>query len=270
MSGDLYSGGKNLWALATWGWPRLHEVSSEGTRLGRWPLGEPPEGDDLVASGGLVIVAGEPYCLDRGTGGLLSVDGPLSRNGDMLRPRRRAIARGLGSPFHVFVAPDNQVGVIDEGGDSLVLWEFTAGRTPRTRLFTALGRCGILSSIALVGRSLVAVSHVFEECFELDARMPRRWKTIHDVGVAEPYLVAESRDRCVFFGKDEEGHWVFRDDGELVQAEGIPTDDRPVGFALSGDGYAILRESMGDGCSFLEVLRREGAVARVSVSVRLE
>jgi len=215
-------------------------------------------------------MAGEPYFLDKQKGTLLSVDTPLPKHEDMLWPRRRAITQGLERPVHVFLAPDNQVGVVDEGGDSLVLWKFTVGRAPETRLLTKLGRCGILSSIALVGHSLVAVSHVFMECFELDARIPRRWETIHDVGIAEPYLVAESRDRRVFFGKDEEGQWVFRDNGELVHADSIPTDQHPAGIALCDKGYAILRESNDDGSSTLDVLRREGTVARLSVSVRLE
>lgn len=131
------------------------------------------------------------------------------------------------------------------------------------------GRCGLLSGVAFCDTRLVASSHVFGECFSMDVDLRSVWKKLPTPDFAQPYLVAESPDRCVIIGKSAAGDWHINDAGRIVTLPDVLRDDEdPTGFALTPTGYALIAESPTPTQRLL-VLIRDGSTCRIRQDVAL-
>jgi hypothetical protein len=250
----IQSDANGLWIVLPTPFAELLRVNLEGDVQTRSLIAtDDCEGTAPVEVGGIAPVGGSVWMLfrDGGLGVVRSFGGavPLewhARSDDMF----------------LITADESRVILLSEDGSRVEIHSFI-GQPTAPKVLDARPPCGNLCSVASLGDSIFAVSHIYQEIYRLRIDRPEngqpRWETVATNCQFGPLFVATYRGRVVALGEADNGARVVVEGTNACTISGLDVyrDWDVEGFAISGNSYHVLLNSLGSG--FLLVnLRADG------------
>ena len=231
MSNLLSVNSSGLWACLPFPAPRLALLSVEGVLQRACAIGM--DNDEIVVDYGGIACSQTQLAVFFREGRLLFFGTDEVLSNGLAWPS--SFAEWREDEYHLIVY-SQRLGkflLMSESGARLgIVAEGESGQHQKVRECSS--DCGNLSGLACSDGHLVAISHIYQECYDmaLDSPAEPRWHSLAISELLEPVLVTAADGEFAILGKSTKGRWVIGKKSGSLPVEGFATDLSPEGFAI--------------------------------------